>query len=40
MLFAIFSFYVAFVPRVVFKWVKLGDFDLSDIFRITSQTFL
>ena len=38
--FAISSFDVAFVPRFVFKWVKLGDFDLTDIFRIISQTFL
>ena len=38
--FAISSFDVAFVPRFVFKWVKLGDFDLPDIFRIISQTFL
>ena len=29
-MFAISSFDVAFVPRFVFKWVKLGDFDLPD----------
>ena len=34
---AISSFDVAFVPRFVFKWVKLVDFDLPDIFRIMSQ---
>ena len=39
-MFAISSFVVAFVPRFVFKWVKLGDFDFPDIFRIMSQTFL
>ena len=33
-------FDVASVPRFVFKWVKLGDFDLPDIFRIMFQTFL
>ena len=38
--FAISSFDVAFVPRLVFKSVKLGDFDLPDIFRIIFQTFL
>ena len=31
---------VAFSPRFVFTWVKLGDFDLPDMFRIMSQTFL
>ena len=31
---------MAFVSRFVFKWVNWGDFDISDIFRIISQTFL
>ena len=38
--FAISSFDVAFVPRFVFKWVKLGDFDLPDIFRINTFTLM